>query len=407
MLTEGRLRATIRLKLVAALVAGLLGIALGTAVLMEFVHERAVHLAASHEVAIAAGALADVEALEVGHMSALLDVLVTSERLADRFEARDRAGLLELARPMFERLRGQHGITHWYFHPPDPAVSGVFLRVHRPELAGDAVRRPVMARAVATRAEASGRDLGRTSFAVRVVRPWFRGERLIGFVELGQDVPLFLARMKRMTGDEYGMLLAKSGLDRLAWGALVREADRWDSRPDLVAVETTTGDESLLGDLGRLADVPDEPTLLGEVQRDGRALARGIFPLRDDQGRKVGGVVVLHDVSALHAGVADVRARVVVLVLLLAVALAALVVFLLETLVFERLQRMTRLLEDLPSRLARGEYSVEDLAPRRDDEVGRFEAFLQRAVRDIGSFVVDVRREGPRTRRIVREEPPT
>lgn len=399
------MRPTIRVKLFVALVAGLLAIAVGTAVLVKLVHDEVVRRAAREEVATAAGALAHMQALEIEHMSALLDVLLRSERLAERLEARDREGLLALAAPAFETLRARHGITHWYFHPPDPAASGVLLRVHRPELSGDAVRRPLVARALATGAEASGTEVGRTAFAVRVVRPWFRGERLIGLVELGEDVPTFLARMRAVTGDEYGMLLAKERLDRHAWGALAREGDRWSSRPELVAVETTTGDEALLGRVGRLDEIPDAPTLLDEVEEGGKVIARGIFPLRDAEGAKFGAVVVLHDVSALHAGVARVRARVVLLVALLAAALGALVVFLLETLVFERLQRMTRLLEDLPGRLARGEYSLGELGPQRDDEIGRFEAFLQRAVREIGSFVVDVRRDRTSSRRVGGDPP--
>lgn len=385
------MRATIRLKLIAALVAGLAAIAAATAVLMKFVHERAIALAAEQVVAAASTALGDLSALEISHMSGLLDALLEDERLADAFEAGDRARLLALASPRFEALRARQGITHWYFHPAHPERDGVFLRVHRPELHGDPVRRELVARAAATLRETSGTELGRTAYAVRVVRPWLRGGRLIGFVELGQDIQAFLARMKAMTHDDYGLLLAKERLDRGAWAAVARGRDRWDDRPELLAVETTTGDEAILGDLGALADVPAAPAVLGQAARGARVVARGVFPLRGD-GATIGAVVVEHDVTPLHAGVREVRGRVIALVALLATGLAALVVFLLETLVLERLQRMTRLLENLPDRLARGEYEVE-LGPARDDEVGRFEAFFARALREVGSFVADERRE--------------
>jgi hypothetical protein len=387
-------RPTIRLKLLGALVAGLVLISGATALLMHFVHERAIQTAARQQVATAAAALASVEALERDRMSALLEVIVANAELRRRFAARDREGLLALARPSFESLRAKHGITHWYFHPPDPGRDGVFLRVHRPELHGDAVRRPVVARAVRELREVAGRELGRTAFAVRVVRPWFDGERLLGLVELGEDVPTFLARVRAMTGDHLGMLLAKPRLDRHAWGTVTGAGDRWDSRPELLAVETTTGDEALLGALGRLADVPDEPAVLEQQRRGERVAVRGLFPLRDDaDGAKIGAVVVLHDVSALYAGVADLRLRVVVLVALLGAALGALLVFLLEALVFERLARMELALERLPERLQRGDYDVAPVGPQRDDEIGRFERFLERALRQVGSFVADVRRE--------------
>jgi hypothetical protein len=101
---------------------------------------------------------------------------------------------------------------------------------------------------------------------------------------------------------------------------------------------------------------------------------------------------VVHDITPLLTGVDELRVRVVVLVVLLAAALAALVIFLLETLVFERLQRMSAKLEGLPERLARGEYQPAEVTPRSDDELGRVEAFLDRAIAAIGSFVADARR---------------
>jgi hypothetical protein len=271
----------------------------------------------------------------------------------------------------------------------------VFLRVHRPALHSDPVRRPVVARAVAELRTVSGRELGKTAFALRVVRPWLRDGRLLGFLELGEDVPTFLGRVKAMTGDELGMLLAKERLDRHAWGAVVGSGDRWDERPDLVVVEATTADEGALGGLGRLADVPDAPEVLEQVRGDGRLRLRGVFPLRAEDGAKVGAVVVIHDATGLRAGVRDVRGRVIMLVALLAAALGALLVFLLEALVFERLARMERILEDLPGRLERGEYQLAEPGPARDDEIGRFERFFEKALRQIGSFVADVRRDRP------------
>jgi hypothetical protein len=393
-------RATIRLKLIGSLGAGLALIAVATSVLMTFVQERAIAAATRREVENAAAALASVETIEMDRMSALLEVILSNDRLAARFEAGDRPGLLAVARPIFEVLRAQHGITHWYFHPIDPPRDGVFLRVHRPDLFGDPVRRPIVVRAMEELHETGGRELGRTAFAVRVVRPWQRDGRLLGFVELGEDVPTFLGRVKAMTGDDLGMLLAKERLDRHAWGYVARTGDTWEARPELLAVETTTGDEAMLGRIGRLAEVPDAPKVLDQERRNGRTWVRGLFPLRDDAGAKVGAVVVLHDVTALYTAIHEVRGRVVMLAALLAAALGALLVFLLEALVFERLARMERVLEDLPQRLENGDWDLPDPGPGGDDEIGRFERFFGQALREVGSFVADVRRDrtrqGPR-----------
>jgi len=382
---------SIRLKLILPLVLGLALIAAATTVLMRFVHQMAVDQAAQHEVEQTQSALRAQERAEMDRLSSLLDALADDDTLARLLERRDRGGLLAVARPTFERLRAARGVTHWYFHDVDPA-RGVLLRLHRPELFGDVVERGTFRQAVATGREAAGREFGRTALAVRVVRPWFLDGKLVGYLELGTDFRAFLARLKDVTGDDYGLLLDKRGLDPDSWKVMTGHPERWDDRPGLLAVSTTSGDESMLGSLGTVDDLADAPRVLERLARRGRTLIRGIFPLRGPGGEKLGAVVLLHDITPLLSGVDELRVRVVVLVVLLAAALAALVVFLLETLVFERIQRMSRLLEQLPERLERGDSLQGEAAPRVDDELGRFEAFLDRALASIGSFVADARR---------------
>ncbi len=180
-----------------------------------------------------------------------------------------------------------------------------------------------------------------------------------------------------------------------------------------MAVTSTDGSDAMFAGLGRVAQIPEKAALLERVKVGDRLLVRGLFPLRRDDGVVVGAVVVMHDITALMSGVAELRLRVVILVVLLAAALAALVVFLLETLVFDRVERMSRTLEELPDRLARGDLEPQgEPVPREDDELGRVETFLDRAVAAVGSFVAEARRSPTippghlaRHRRIDREEP--
>ena len=138
--------------------------------------------------------------------------------------------------------------------------------------------------------------------------------------------------------------------------------------------------------------MPPQPALLGRETSHGRTWARGIFPLLDGEGKVIGAVVERHEISALIADVDELRLQVVVLVVLLAAALAALVVFLLETLVLEPVARMTKTLEELPERMAQGDWRDQVGPPQSDDELGRFEAFLDKAIDAVGSFVTDARR---------------
>ena len=79
-------------------------------------------------------------------------------------------------------------------------------------------------------------ELGRTSYAVRVVRPWVSKGRRLGYVELGTDIDSFLIRLARLTGDEYGMLLDKGQLDRGSWQRVSGRPERWEERSELLEV---------------------------------------------------------------------------------------------------------------------------------------------------------------------------
>jgi signal transduction histidine kinase len=69
-----------------------------------------------------------------------------------------------------------------------------------------------------------------------------------------------------------------------------------------------------------------------------------------------------------------------------ALAVLALLVVLFDRLVFRRLERMTTEIEGASVRLAGGDYEVGDaVKPGGADEIGRFEEFLARFLRTIGS----------------------
>jgi hypothetical protein len=358
---------------------------------MRFVHERAIQRASLREVVAESFAFERAQSIEEERLAGFLDVLMANDALARTFAAGDRKALQAAAAPLYERLRDLSGVTHWSFHPPDPA-RGVLLRMHRPDEFGDVVKRPSLLQAVATGEEASGRELGRTAYAVRVVRPWRLDGRLIGYVELGVDFHTFLNQLRSARFEEYGVLLVKSRLDREAWGR-TKGARGWNDRADLVVLDATSRGEEVLRGFAHVAEVPLEPRVLDRTGRRGAILERGAFPLVARDGSLEGLVLVERDVTPLYEGMDDLRNRVVILVALLALGLAAFVVFIVETLIFERINRMAAVLEALPERLARGDSLEGEIVARNDDEIGRFEKFLARALQTIGSFVAESRRD--------------
>jgi hypothetical protein len=256
--------------------------------------------AGEERVRAAAARFAELERKDVELLSGALDALVSDPALVGPFLARDREKLLAAARPIFARLKAEDQITHLYFLDPEPART-CFLRVHAPALHGDVVRRDTFSQAIATRKIGFGMELGKTAFALRVVKPVRRGGKVLGYVELGEEIDHFFERMKQETGDDFGLLADKKRVDR-AELARVRNDDRWDERPDVVLINSTMWDEKRI-DLGvPLAKLPAEGRIVGEWTDGGKAYVGGAFPVKDAAGRVVGALFVRHRVDGPPAG---------------------------------------------------------------------------------------------------------
>jgi hypothetical protein len=77
-------------------------------------------------------------------------------------------------------------VTHFYILDADRRVV---LRVHQPEMRGDLIARTTTLQAEQTGHETQGIELGPLgTLTLRAVKPWYQGERLIGYLELGEEI---------------------------------------------------------------------------------------------------------------------------------------------------------------------------------------------------------------------------
>ncbi len=326
---------SIKLKLTLAVVFCLGAIAVANAWLALYNYKQEMQYAAEQAVDTAAKIFASMEKREVDKLSSALDALLGDRLLAASFAQRDRDRLYELAAPIFRELRERHGVTQWMFIEPSRAC---FLRVQRPELYGDVVDRMTLQMAIRANDTAAGKELGKTVFALRVVRPFVANGKLLGYAELGEEIDGVLSRMRAETGDDYGLVVEKKFLDEKAWVATRGgRRNNWGDDPEVVAVEVTNGDAPILGSSADLRRVSDGGLYLSPVGRGQNLFVRGVIPVFDASGRKVGAVFVLHDVTALRDRMEGVQYRVVLFVAVVALAMLGLLFVMFEWLVFRRL----------------------------------------------------------------------
>jgi HAMP domain-containing protein len=195
--------------------------------------------------------------------------------------------------------------------------------------------------------------------------------------------------MKAQTGDDYVLLAEKHHLDPASFAA-VRLADGlrndWGDHPELVAIDATGPEVGLAGWDGRVDALPDAGTFLGEGKEGAHAYARGVLPVTDATGARVGALLVRSDVTRMHDNMTSARVRVIALVVALSILSAAAIVYFVNRLVFARLHRMTEQLEDVAARLVGGDYDVASAIPPPGaaDEIGGFEAFFARFIAVVG-----------------------
>lgn len=234
-------------------------------------------------------------------MRALIDAITADARIQDAFRARDRDGLLALAHPMFERIRNDYrDITHMYFIDPNRVTV---LRVHKPDLFGDVIDRFTTRKAHDTGEAARGIELGPLgTLTLRTIVPWKEDGRVLGFVELGQEIDHVAKRIRKAAGVEVVVTIYKTFLDETTWRQgiemLNRSARDWDRFGSSLVVGSTLTVipeifNELLGNRGHGHMVPTRG-----VSADGRELQFGFLPLFDAADREIGDFVLIQDVTA-------------------------------------------------------------------------------------------------------------
>ncbi|MBI5067629.1 MAG: HAMP domain-containing protein [Deltaproteobacteria bacterium] len=376
---------SIRLKLILAVVATMAVAGLAAAFLVWELSTRGARAASEEALRRAEAAYEDMERAEIARLSAAMDGLLAHPGMREAFLARDRERLLALAAPIAQGLKADHNITHWYFLEAEG--KRCFARAYEPGKFGDVVEHLALDRAMARRETAAGKELGKASFALRVVRPWTIDGRLAGYVELAEEIDHFLGRIKAQSGDDVALLIAKKHLDPERWAkarARLGARNNWSDWSDVVLVDSTTADG--LVDAEVVAGLAGPARLLDETSREGSVYGRGTFPLRDSGGRIVGGMVVRRDLTALHHAMRAGLLRAMGFVALLALVASALIYLLVDRLIFRRLVTMMTNMEEASECLAGGDYNVgASIQAGRQDEIGAFETFFARFLRHVGA----------------------
>lgn len=259
-------------------------------------------------------------------LGAIEDVLINDAVLTDALKAQDQSRLLTTYQVVFEQLRQKHGITHFYFHSPDRVN---LLRVHKPEMCGDIINRFTVLEAERTGRTVSGIELGLMgTLTLRVVRPIFEGDTLIGYLELGKEIEDILANIHSNDDDELAVSINKSAINRENWESglvMLNRRGEWDQFPEQLLVYHSL--ERFPTEWEPFVDKLDysQSGSLTQVKSNGKTWRAAVIPLIDVSGAQVGKLLAFHDISQ---EVSQFNRIIVIFTVTVLVILAVLVSFL-------------------------------------------------------------------------------
>ncbi|KAF0218923.1 MAG: hypothetical protein FD174_2439 [Geobacteraceae bacterium] len=230
-------------------------------------------------------------------MDVAIDQISRDKALQQAMMRGDRASLLHIVQPVFNALLAEHEITHFYFHD----TKGInVLRVHQPERFGDQIDRFTLKRSMKIGKFSYGIELGPLgTFTLRTVAPWYADGRLIGYIELGEEIDQLIRKLGTLTQVELMMTIYKSYLNREAWESGMKMLGRqgqWDHLPEVVVIDQTM--PKLFPKVSRflVKKGPYSPEEF-EINVDERHYHGRILPLRDAADRVVGDFVIVNDVT--------------------------------------------------------------------------------------------------------------
>ena len=238
--------------------------------------------------------LAEHETYEMG---SILKAIMQNSDIKEAFKKGDRELLLELSGPLYRQLQPRD-VTHFYFTGPDRIN---ILRVHNPERFGDTINRQTTLQAGITGKESSGMELGPFgTFTLRVVTPWFDGEDVIGYLELGKEVEHAVEELRKFLDIKAYAFIHKKHIMRGGWEEglemLGRKAE-WNRF--LMSVNIGEPIEDLPPKIVEVLsdERPARDSESIDFRMGGRTYRTGNLPLLDVSNKEIGHISVMVDIT--------------------------------------------------------------------------------------------------------------
>lgn len=229
-------------------------------------------------------------------MGSMIYLIQKDPLLQQLWIAQDRNKLYDQTKEVFQDLRSKWNITHFYFIGLD---GKCFLRVHNPTRYGDDIKRHTFKSASTTKRPSSGIELGTfATFALRVVYPWKVDGKLVGYIELGEEIEHVPSVLKDSTEIDTILLINKKFINKKKWAVgqkMLNRNDLWDQFANYIIISNTISIPNLKLQKDYGHDHKHDPD--HERVYNGENYYQSHVPLKDAAGDNVGRMVMLQNTT--------------------------------------------------------------------------------------------------------------
>jgi diguanylate cyclase (GGDEF)-like protein/PAS domain S-box-containing protein len=237
----------------------------------------------------------DIET-DVNMILPIMEMIQGDEKIREAFARRDREALLQLTTPLYEHLNQKHHITHFYFIKPDRIN---LLRVHNSPRYGDEINRHTTLEAERSGQLSYGLELGTVgTFTLRVVMPWYHQGKLLGYLELGEEIDHIVTKLRDLLKLDIYVFIRKSLLDASKVAEMAQLLGRnfsWERYPDYLLVSAPKIEATIPPGLENILNRGDNITFNQQIDATAPEThyKATFLPLLDIQNEQVGMLLLL------------------------------------------------------------------------------------------------------------------
>ncbi|MFH1228835.1 MAG: HAMP domain-containing protein [Candidatus Aenigmatarchaeota archaeon] len=288
-----------RLKFIVLFLVLAIGVTLFFFSLEMYFHQEHLKMSALERVDYGRRTFINFIELDTKTLSSSLNAITYDEEIRQKYMGMDRNALYEYVNPLFIRLKEAYNVTHFYFILPNGTV---FLRMHSRDMYGDEVKRSSFLEARDSGKIASEIELGKTAYALRVITPYYDGDSLIGYVELGEEINHFMLILKTDTENEFALIADKGLLDKESW-TQIRDRqnlrNNWDDMINHVMIVSTTESGFTAGCFNErtIEIIEADRNYLIWIQNGSKTFVCSGFLITNPLGTHTGSILSLVDVT--------------------------------------------------------------------------------------------------------------